>query len=82
MVPNPSDMAFFSTIPKTIPIRDSDQVRYAYREKYKCQFREEYDCRLSEKYLIGAEVSEVICFERMELDLSCCAEDLSPFLPG
>ena len=50
-----------------------------FREKYKCQFREKYKCQQSEKYSID---SVVICFERMELDFSCCAEDLNPFLPG
>ena len=41
------------------------------------QSREKYKCRVCEKYLI-----EVISFDGMELDLSCCAEDLNPFLPG
>ena len=25
---------------------------------------------------------EIICFDRMELDFSCCEEDLHPFVPG
>ena len=28
------------------------------------------------------DASELICFERMDLDFSCCADDLSPFQPG
>ena len=60
---------FLNFIPE---IQNSDSVRNTVTIS-----REKYKCRVCEKYLI-----EVISFDGMELDLSCCAEDLNPFLPG